>query len=114
MRVSRSALLRRGVQFGFLGAVVWLALGKGQRAFEAFCPFGGVEAAWSLFREKAYTCTLSEMNVAMLIGVLGLTLFAGKAFCAWMCPIGFLNEMLYKLGRLIPFLRRVSLPLRAD
>jgi ferredoxin len=106
--------LRRGFQFGILGAVVYLALGQGQRAFEAFCPFGGIEAGWALFREKAYTCTLSEMNLAMLIAVAGLTILAGKAFCGWVCPIGLINEMLYKLGRLIPGLRKVSVPLRAD
>jgi len=110
----RSTTLRRIFQFGILGGVIALALGYGNRSFEAFCPFGGVEAAWALFREKAYTCTLSEMNLAMLIGVAGLTLLAGKTFCSWICPIGLINEMLYKLGRNIPGLARVSLPIRAD
>lgn len=110
----KTTYLRRVFQLGILGAVVYLVMGKGQRAFEAFCPFGGVEAAFALFKEKAYTCTLSEMNVAMLLGVLGLTVLAGKAFCGWLCPIGFLNEMLFKAGRLIPRLRTVSVPLRAD
>lgn len=106
--------LRRILQLGILGAVVYLALGRGQRTFEAFCPFGGMEAAWGLFREKAYTCTLSEMNVAMLLGVLALTILAGKAFCSWICPIGFINEMLYKLGRRIPGLNRLQVPPGAD
>jgi len=106
--------LRRLMQLGIVGAVLWLALGRGRRPFEAFCPFGGVEAAWGLFREKAYSCTTSEMNVAMLFGVLALAVVAGKAFCGWLCPIGFLNELLAKLGRALPFLRRVQVPLRAD
>jgi len=94
--------------------VVWLALGYGKRNFEAFCPFGGVEAAWGLFRERAYTCSLSEMNVAMLIGVLGITILAGKAFCGWLCPVGLINEFLYKAGRRLPWLRQWSVPLRWD
>jgi ferredoxin len=110
----KTTVLRRVFQFGILGGVVYLALGKGQRAFEAFCPFGGIEASWALLREKAYTCTLSEMNVAMLIAVAGLTVLAGKTFCSWICPIGLINEMLYKLGRFVPGLRKVSIPLRAD
>ena len=93
--------LRRLLQLGILGSVIFLALGLGRRSFEAFCPFGGVEAAWAFFRERAYTCTLSEMNMAMLLGVLGLTILAGKAFCSWVCPIGFLHELLYKLGTAI-------------
>lgn len=110
----RITWIRRLGQLAVVGAVVWLALGQGKRAFEAFCPFGGIEAAWGLFREQAYTCTTSEMNVAMLLAVLALALAAGKAFCGWLCPIGFLNEMLYPLGQKIHLLRRIQVPLRAD
>lgn len=53
-------LLRRALQLAVLAVLIRLALGHGQRAFEAFCPFGGAEAAWGLFRERSYTCTLSE------------------------------------------------------
>lgn len=107
-------LLRRALQLAVLAVLIRLALGHGQRAFEAFCPFGGAEAAWGLFRERSYTCTLSEMNVAMLIGLLALVALAGKAFCAWVCPIGFMNELLFKLGRRLPWIRRLQLPWRAD
>jgi polyferredoxin len=113
---TQAVVLRRAVQLVFLGAVLRLALGKSSRAFEAFCPFGGAEAAWSLLREKAYTCTLNEMNVAMLIGVAALAVLAGKTFCSWICPIGFLHELLYKIGRLLRISRpsRPLIPLRAD
>lgn len=110
----RPIALRRLAQLGILGAVAWLALGHGRRPFEAFCPFGGVEAAWGLIRQQTYSCTTSEMNMAMLIAVAALTLLAGKAFCSWICPVGFLGEMLYKLGRVVPFLRTRVLPLRTD
>lgn len=113
-RLLRPLYLRRLAQLGILGTVTWLALGHGRRAFEAFCPFGGVEAAWGLLRQRTYSCSTSEMNTAMLIGVAVLALLAGKAFCSWICPVGFFGEMLYKLGRLVPFLRGVALPLRAD
>jgi NapH/MauN family ferredoxin-type protein len=106
--------LRRLAQLGILGAVAWLALGHGRRPFEAFCPFGGVEAAWGLLRQGTYSCTTSEMNTAMLIGVAVLALLAGKAFCAWICPVGFFGELLYKLGRVVPFVRKIVLPLRVD
>ncbi len=110
----RPTMLRRAVQAIVLGGVLYLAFGLGKRSFEAFCPFGGAEAAWGLFRERAYTCTLSEMNVAMLLGVLGLVLLAGKAFCSWVCPIGLISEMLSKLGRRIPGVRRIEVPHGAD
>jgi polyferredoxin len=106
--------LRRLFQLGFLGAVLYFVFGPSERAFEAYCPFGGLESVWGLFREKAYTCTLSEMNLAMSLGLIVLALLAGKAFCSWVCPIGLLNEILFKLGRIVPGLRRLALPLKAD
>lgn len=106
--------LRRAGQLGVLGAVLWLAFGQGRRSFEAFCPFGGVEAAWGLFRERSYSCTTSEMNAAMFIGVMALAVIAGKAFCGWICPIGLLNEMLFKIGQAVPWLRRRQIPLSVD
>lgn len=106
--------LRRACQLGILGSVLWLAFGQGRRSFEAFCPFGGVEAAWGLFRERTYSCSTSEMNVAMFFAVMALALVAGKAFCGWLCPIGLLNEMLFKVGQAVPWLRRRQVPLRID
>ncbi len=113
-KLLRPLYLRRLAQLGILGAVAWLALGHGRRPFEAFCPFGGVEAAWGLIRNRTYSCTTSEMNTAMLVGVAALALLAGKAFCSWICPVGFLGELFYKLGRVIPYLRSVALSPRID
>lgn len=49
----------------------------------------------------------SLLILAYLIGFFGLfTLVVGRAFCGWMCPIGFTQEVLYKLRRLVmPVLR---------
>lgn len=85
------------------GAAAWLAFGRGERSFEAFCPFGGAEALWGLFREGEFSCTLGPLNLAMLAAVLALAALAKKAFCGWLCPVGFLGELLAKAGT---FLRR--------
>jgi NapH/MauN family ferredoxin-type protein len=84
----------------FLGLVIWLAFGYGQRSFEEFCPFGGMESLWGLYRDHEFSCTLGPLNLAMLISVLVLTLLAKKAFCGWACPIGFLSELAGRLGKL--------------
>lgn len=81
-----------------LGLVAYLALGYGSRSFEAYCPFGGVESLWGLFTARQFTCSLSPLNLSMLLAVVALTLVCKKAFCGWACPIGFIGEIAYRLG----------------
>jgi polyferredoxin len=82
-------------------SLVYLALGKGSRSFEAFCPFGGAESLWGLFRQGEFSCALGPLNLSMFIAVLALALVAKKVFCGWACPIGFLGELFGKLGNLV-------------
>ena len=83
-----------------LGLVVYLALGYGNRSFEAYCPFGGVESLWGLLADGGFTCTLGPLNLSFLLALLGLVLLCKKAFCGWACPIGFLGELAARLGGL--------------
>ncbi|MDD5628194.1 MAG: 4Fe-4S binding protein, partial [Elusimicrobia bacterium] len=81
-RLPRYALLT-----AVLGAVVWLALGRGGRSFEDYCPFGGAESLWGLLTTRQFSCTLGPLNLSVMLGLLGLTLLAKKAFCGWVCPV---------------------------
>lgn len=89
----KTRYLRYGMLSLVLFSVIWLAFGMGSRSFEAFCPFGGMESLWGLYRDQEFSCTLGPLNLSMLIGVLLLALVAKKAFCGWACPIGFLGEL---------------------
>ena len=91
--------LRRVFQVGVLLAVVYLALGWGKSSFENFCPFGGIESLYALATSGFITCAISPWNFAVFFGVLGLTLVAKKSFCSWVCPVGFLYELLGKVQR---------------
>jgi NapH/MauN family ferredoxin-type protein len=97
----KNRYLRYGLMSLILLLVIFMAIGWGSRSFEAFCPFGGMESLWGLYQTKEFSCTLGPLNLAMLIGVLVLALFAKKAFCGWACPIGFLGELGGKLGKLL-------------
>jgi len=43
--------------------------------------------------------TTNLLNFSILIGVLGISLLAGRAFCGWICPVGTLQDLLAGLSR---------------
>jgi polyferredoxin len=66
--------------------------------FEAYCPFGGLQALGSYLLNQALSCTMTSAQIIM--GVLlfvGVLLFS-KLFCSFICPIGTVSEFLGKLG----------------
>ncbi len=66
--------------------------------FEAYCPFGGLQALGSYLLSQALSCTMTSAQIVM-----GILLFAGvllfsKLFCSYICPIGTVSEWLGRLG----------------
>jgi len=106
-------ITRKIFQAVFLLMVLYLAFGYGQRNFENFCPFGGLEGLYSLVRFKATTCALSPWNFGVFAAVLGLTLVSKKSFCGWVCPIGFIYELLGKIQNKL-FKGKELLPAKLD
>ena len=98
--------IRRGMQYVFLAGTFLIGLrhimpGESSRggAFDAFCPFGGVETFWVYLTTGQTLLTTNLLSIAILISVLGLSLLVGRAFCGWMCPIGTLQDMLTRWTR---------------
>ena len=66
--------------------------------FEAYCPFGGVQALSSYFLNNSLACTMTTVQIAMgIMLIIGIILFS-KLFCAFICPIGTISEWLGNLG----------------
>ena len=93
--------IRKGMQYIFLAGTFLIGLrhimpGESSKggAFDAFCPFGGVETLWAYVTTGQTLKTTNLLSIAMLISVLGLSLLVGRAFCGWMCPIGTLQDIL--------------------
>jgi hypothetical protein len=107
-------IARRAVQVGMTAIVVYVALervaaGRGTTQPEALCPFGGLETSFRLATGIGYVPHVHASNVVLGIAVLVLALVARNAFCGWLCPLGFLQELVSGGSRLLQ--RRVG-PIR--
>lgn len=99
-------------------AGVRFALGRSLVSVETYCPFGGLETAYSFFTRRQFSCAAGETNLALFIALLVLTIVARKAFCGWVCPVGTVLEWEARLARRL-FARRDfgglwRLPARVD
>ncbi len=66
--------------------------------FEAYCPFGGVQALSSYFLNNSLACTMTTAQIGMgIMLIIGIILFS-KLFCAFICPIGTISEWIGNLG----------------
>jgi len=90
--------IRYGLMLIILAMLIYLALGYGERSFEAYCPFGGMESLWGLITVGQFSCALGPLNLTMMLALLVLTLLSKKSFCGWACPIGLLGELCGKAG----------------
>ena len=131
---DRSQAIRRGVQYSFLFLNLWIGFQfygfvrycESAGATRKFSRPAGVEG-WlpiaSLMNLKFFLVT-GHFPQALCAGMLLLSAFLAisfllrKAFCSWLCPVGTLLEILWRLGKKLTgrtwqLPRWLDLPLRA-
>lgn len=101
--------LRRIIQIGVLGFILYLVFQRymvGENnsltaaSAEAYCPFGGLESLISyLSAEGSFLAHTHLSNLVMLIAVLALALIFRSAFCGWVCPLGFIQEIIASFSK---------------
>jgi polyferredoxin len=110
-RVRRGLSALRGVQ-GFrrvvqvLVALLVLDLIVGRPAEgagavtspESLCPFGGLETIVGFLTTGTYVPHVHSSNVVLAVAVLLTALLARGAFCGWLCPLGFLQDLVAGLS----------------
>jgi polyferredoxin len=102
-KFSKSNLPRIVIQWSVIGFMIVLALlpfikDDFTPDFEAYCPFGGVQALSSYLLNNSLACTMTSVQISMgVLLIIGIILFS-KLFCAYICPIGTISEWLGKMG----------------
>jgi polyferredoxin len=110
---------RRLVQAGFFAYIAYLVImhlvvGEGAMTSpspEAVCPFGGVETLWRLLTTNGEVISHTHpSNVVLAAAALLTALLVRNSFCGWICPLGFIQDLVYGLRRWLtrrlPGLRR--------
>ncbi len=66
--------------------------------FEAYCPFGGLQALGSYLTMNSLSCAMTSTQIMMGVGLfIGIVLFS-RLFCGYICPLGTIGEWIGKLG----------------
>ncbi len=60
---------------------------------DAFCPFGGLESLWALFRYQILLKKIAWSSLILLFTSIGTALLFRRSFCGNICPLGFLQEL---------------------
>ncbi len=66
--------------------------------FEAYCPFGGIQALGSYLLNEALSCSMTSVQIVMGILLMLAVFVLSKLFCSYICPVGTVSEWLGKLG----------------
>jgi len=103
LKTKKSNWPRTLIQWGVILFVVYLVvrqlLNKNFAAdFEAYCPFGGIQALGSYLLNQALSCTMTSAQIVMGLLLFFAVLVFSKLFCSYICPVGTVSEWLGKLG----------------
>jgi len=84
---------------------------------EAYCPFGGLETLYRYITSGGSFVSHTHLsNMVLLVAVLLTALLLRSAFCGWICPLGFLQDLVSNLSQIvqkrIPSVRRGMASLR--
>ncbi len=96
--------LRKAMQWSVLALIIVFALIAKFSAtfkvdFEAYCPFGGLQALGSYLLNNALSCTMTGSQIVMGITLMLAVILLSKLFCSYICPIGTISEWLGRIGR---------------
>jgi len=68
-------------------------------SFDSFCAFGGIETLLPYLFNGHTLKSINLFNFSVLLGTLGVSLVAGRAFCGWLCGLGAIQDFVAEWTR---------------
>ncbi len=75
---------------------------------EAFLPISALMSL-SYFLQTGFVHQVHPAGFFIFMGIAGMSLIAGKSFCSWVCPVGFLSELTGEFGKKL-FRNKLNMP----
>jgi polyferredoxin len=104
-KIFSQHVFRRLVQLGFAAFIAYVTIihvlvgesaGSTTVSAEAYCPFGGLETLYKyLTSGSSFVSHTHLSNLILAIAVLVTALLLRSAFCGWICPLGFIQDILH-------------------
>ena len=77
------------------------------------CPFGGLESLYSLIQSGTLLRGIAYSSFVILAATVVVSIFLGRSFCGWICPLGTLQEIFNVIGKKI-FKKKREIPRHID
>lgn len=88
------------LQWGVLAALIVFLTGivpsKEAVDPEAYCPMGGLQALATYLAKGSLPCSMSSLQIMMGIALVAAIVLFSKLFCAFICPVGTVQDLLSK------------------
>lgn len=103
-KAKKRNFYRLALQWTILGLLLYMVIrpfiDKSYVAdFEAYCPFGGLQALSSFLANNSLACSMTTTQISMGIALLAGVFLFSKLFCSYICPIGTFTEWLGWQGK---------------
>lgn len=96
-----------------LGVLHQFPVGVRPPGVDALCPFGGIEALFTLIASGSLLERVGASSFILLGATVVVALLFRRSFCGTICPLGTLQELSARLGKRL-FRRRFAVPRAVD
>lgn len=66
---------------------------------ESYCPFGGIQSLANYLTTNSLPCGMNSMQIFAGIALLTAVVLFGKLFCAYICPLGTIGNLVMRLRK---------------